>query len=110
MLVPKLWIKRELYHMLLMWKHSLGTRKNAFKTPATRHAQQSLTIEEILICACSSWHRQNFTNSCGAVVVVQHAAQALAALDHDCVSKMARFWDHDHRLLMDIQACHCAVS
>jgi len=34
-----------------------------------------------------------FTNSGrGAVIVVQHAAQALAPLDHACVSKMARFW------------------
>ena len=35
----------------------------------------------------------NLTRSSGsAVVVVQHAAQALAPLDHACVSKMARFW------------------
>ena len=34
-----------------------------------------------------------FTNSGrGAVIVVQHATQALAPLDHACVSKMARFW------------------
>ena len=36
---------------------------------------------------------RRFTESrCGAVVVVQHAAQALTPLDHACVSKMARFW------------------
>jgi len=28
----------------------------------------------------------------GAVIVVQHATQALAPLDHACVSKVARFW------------------
>ena len=36
---------------------------------------------------------QSFTNSGrGAVIVVQHAAQALAPLDHACVSKKARCW------------------
>src|ERR1700693_4021749 len=35
----------------------------------------------------------SLTRSSGsAVVVVQHAAQALAPLDHACFSKMARFW------------------
>ena len=28
----------------------------------------------------------------GAVIGVQHATQALAPLDHACVSKVARFW------------------
>ena len=41
----------------------------------------------------TSWHLPKFTNSGrGAVIVVQHATQALAPLDHACVSKMARFW------------------
>ena len=46
-----------------------------------------------LQAAIASWHRPKFNNSGrGAVIVVQHAAQALAPLDHACVSKMARFW------------------
>ena len=40
----------------------------------------------------SSRSGRDFTNSGGAVVVVQHAAQALAPMDHPCASKMARFW------------------
>jgi hypothetical protein len=37
--------------------------------------------------------RREFYNSgSGAVVVVQHAAQALAALDLTCVAEMARLW------------------
>ena len=32
------------------------------------------------------------TSGRSAVVVVQHAAQTLAPMDHACGSKMARFW------------------
>ena len=48
----------------------------------------------ICSCALTTWqYRRKFTRSSGsAVVVVQHAAQALAPLDHACFSKMARFW------------------
>src|SRR5260221_14313652 len=42
--------------------------------------------------AIASWHRPKFTNSGrGAVIVAQHAAQALAPLDHARVSQLARF-------------------
>ena len=38
-------------------------------------------------------HRREFYSSgSGAVVVVQHAAQALAPLDLTCVAEMARLW------------------
>ena len=46
-----------------------------------------------MFAVIASWHGPKLTNSGrGAVIVVQHATQALAPLDHACVSKMARFW------------------
>src|ERR1700682_3973361 len=46
-----------------------------------------------MFAVIASWHGPKLTNSGrGAVIVVQHATQALAPLDTACVSKMARFW------------------
>ena len=46
-----------------------------------------------MFAVIASWHGPKLTNSGrGAVIVVQHATQALAPLDHACISKMARFW------------------
>jgi hypothetical protein len=41
-------------------------------------------------------HWRDFTDSGRrAVVIVQHAAQALAALNHICVSNLSRFGDDE---------------
>src|SRR5438128_12697370 len=46
-----------------------------------------------MFAVIASWHGPKLTNSGrGAVIVVQHATQPLAPLDHACVSKMARCW------------------
>ena len=46
-----------------------------------------------MFAVIASWHGPKLTNSGrGAVIVVQHATQALAPLDDACISKMARFW------------------
>jgi hypothetical protein len=46
-----------------------------------------------MFAVIASWHGPKLTYSGrGAVIVVQHATQALAPLDHACVSKMAGFW------------------
>jgi hypothetical protein len=39
-----------------------------------------------------SIRNRNVTHSGGAIVVVQHSAQALAAMDDACFAKMFRFW------------------
>src|SRR6266850_5543876 len=71
-----------------------GRRRNATRAfvlipnDSMRERLASLRAPPSLLGTC-----QSFTNSGrGAVIVVQHAAQALAPLDHACVSKMARFW------------------
>ena len=49
-------------------------------------------------CACAvvfGSTGRNSTPSGGAVLVVQHTAQALAPPDHTCFSKMAWFWAED---------------
>ncbi len=57
---------------------------------------ECLDARKIVVSTCAaiaSWHLPKFTNSGrGAVIVVQHATQALTPLDHACVSKMGRFW------------------
>src|ERR1022692_4125403 len=49
-----------------------------------------LWLIPIYLCRDLVAHRRFMESCCGAIVVVQRASQALAPLDHACVSQMPR--------------------